>query len=375
MKNLNRRLNPGILGIKPYEPGKTVSEAGRERGGVDFIKLASNENPFGMSPRALAAVRDRAAEGFAYPEVSCTEARFALAKKLDIDPECLLFGNGGDGLIYACALTMLAEGDEAIIPEVTFPYYEIAVRAMRGKVVPSRMENLHIDLQDILARITKRTKMIWLANPNNPTGAAIGRSAFESFAARVPEEVFLVYDEVYSDFADAGAVPDVLSSIRAGRENVFIIRSFSKIYGLAGVRVGYGIGAPALVNMMYRVRPPFDVSVLAQIAAVAALADDEFYRKTVEHNRREKKFLYAELDRRSLPYLPTSSNFMLIDAGRDNRSLAGALLERGVIVRAPPHPTLRTRIRVTIGTRAQNERFLSALDEALAAVKRGEASS
>ncbi|MBN2353160.1 MAG: histidinol-phosphate transaminase [Spirochaetales bacterium] len=375
MKDLNRRLNPGILGIKPYEPGKTVYEAGREKGGGEFIKMASNENPFGMSPAALAAVQARAAEAFAYPEATCREARIALAKRIGVDPECIIFGNGGDGLIYACAMSMLAEGDEAVIPEVTFPYYEIAVRAMRGKAVFSRMEGLNIDLQDILARITKRTKMIWIANPNNPTGAAIGRAAFHSFAARVPEDVFLIYDEVYGDFADASAVPDALSYIRNGRDNVFVIRSFSKIYGLAGVRIGYGVGATALVSMMYRVRPPFDVSVLAQIAALAAIEDDVFYHKTIEHNEREKRFLYAELDRRSLPYQPTSANFILIDAGRENRFLADALLDRGVIVRALPQPSMRTRIRVTIGTRTANEKFLAALDEVLAATGKGETAS
>ncbi len=375
MKNLTRRLNPGILGIKPYEPGKTVVEAVLETGGGDFIKLASNENPFGMSPRALEALRTRAAEGFAYPEVTCREARLALARRLDLDPDCLLFGNGGDGLIYACALSMLDQGDEAIIPEITFPYYEIAVRAMRGTVVVSRMKDLRIDLDDVLARFTKRTKMIWLANPNNPTGAVFGRADFDAFLRRVPEDVFIVYDEVYGDYANAADIPDALSYVRSGRENFFVIRSFSKIYGLAGVRVGYGAGAPALVNMMYRVRPPFDVSVLAQIAAVAAVGDDEFYRRTLELNDTEKRFLYAELERQSLPYLPTSSNFILIDLARDNREVERALLARGVIVRAPTHPLLRTRIRVTIGTRPQNERFLKALDESLAALKTGKAVS
>jgi histidinol-phosphate aminotransferase len=369
MKDLSRRLNPGILAIKPYEPGKTVSEAvleeGTEKGAGDFVKLASNENPFGMSPRALEALKRRAAEGFAYPEVTCREARLALAEKIGVDPDAIIFGNGGDGLIYACAMSMIAEGDESIIPEVTFPYYEIAVRAMRGRVVFSRMKDLRIDLDDILSRLTKRTKMIWLANPNNPTGAVISRADFAAFLDKVPEDVFLIYDEVYADFADKSEIPEALAVLRDGRDNLFVIRSFSKIYGLAGVRIGYGVGAPALVNMMYRVRPPFDVSVLAQIAAVAALDDDEFYEKTIALNASEKRFLYAELDRRSLPYIPTSSNFILIDAGRANRELAAGLLRRGVIVRAPSHPFLKNRIRLTIGTRSQNERFLRALDQAL----------
>jgi histidinol-phosphate aminotransferase len=363
MKDISKRLNSGLLGIKAYTAGKTVYEAVQEKGGGDFLKMASNENPFGMSPRALQALVDRAAEGFAYPEVTCREARLALGKKIGVDPSCLMFGNGGDGLIYACALAMLDEGDEAIIPELTFDYYEITSRAMRAKVVRARMKNLEIDMDEILRRLTKKTKIIWLANPNNPTGAVIRKQAFADFLRNVPDEVFLVYDEVYADFADPSALPDVLSLIRAGRNNLFLIRSFSKIYGLAGVRIGYGVGAPELVNLMYRVRPPFDVSVLAQIAALAALEDKEFYARTLAHNEREKQFLYEELKRRSLAYLPTSANFILIDAGDDGRQLAEGLLERGVIVRTFEHPLLQTRFRLTIGTRRQNERFLQALDE------------
>jgi histidinol-phosphate aminotransferase len=366
MKDLNSRLNPGIAGIKPYEPGKTIYEAMREKGRSDFIKLASNENPFGMSPRAREAIAARAAEGFAYPEASCREARLAIAAKIGVDPESVIFGNGGDGLIYACAMTMLAEGDEAIIPEITFSYYEIAVRALRGRVVFSKMKELAVDLDDILARVTPRTKMIWLANPNNPTGHAIGKAAFDRFLARLPEDIFLIYDEVYADFANRADFPGAVPLIASGRKNIFVIRSFSKIYGLAGVRIGFGVGAPELVSMMYRVRPPFDVSVLAQIAAVAAIGDDEFYAKTLAHNEAEKQFLYAALKCRSLAFIPTSANFILIDIGRDNRIAEQGLLDRGVIVRAPRQPLLQKHLRLTIGTRKQNERFLAALDEVLA---------
>ncbi len=368
MKNLGSRLNPGLLGITPYEPGKTVSEAVTEGRGpsADFIKLASNENPLGMSPAALAALGRRAAEGFAYPEVSGREARLALAQRLRISPDNIILGNGGDGIIYACAMAMLDQDDEAVIPDLTFPYYEIAVRAMRGTIVRSPMKHLAIDLDDVLSRITPRTKMIWIANPNNPTGALIDKKAFDDFYRRVPEDVFCIHDEVYADFAETAAFPDTLNLIREGRDNLFLIRSFSKIYGLAGVRVGYGVGAVKLVKMMYRVRPPFDVSVLAQIAAAAAVGDETFYTRSIELNTREKGFLATELKQRGLKPLPTATNFILINVGRDGRELCERLLERGVIVRAPSHPLIRDCIRVTIGTHEQNQVFLAALDEVLA---------
>jgi histidinol-phosphate aminotransferase len=363
MKELSKRLNSGILKIKPYEPGKTVYEAQAGHEVTDFIKLASNENPFGMSPKALQAIRERAGEGFAYPEVSCREVRLALAGKLGIDAEQIIVGNGGDGIIYACAMSMIDEGDEAIIPEITFPYYEIAVQAMRGRVVTSRMKGFELDLDDIINKIGKKTKMIWLCNPNNPTGSVVGRTAFAEFLKKIPDDIFVIHDEVYADFAVACDFPDALALIKAGKENLFIIRSFSKIYGLAGVRVGFGAGSKELVRMMYRVRPPFDVSVLAQIATVAALGDDEFYRHTLEHNEREKKYLYQELGKRLLPYAPTATNFILIDVAADCRAIAQALLERGVIVRPAANYHLPRHIRLTIGTHEQNERFLKALDE------------
>jgi len=367
MKDLARRLNPGLLAISPYEPGKTVYEAVTEGKGssADIIKMASNENPLGMSPAAREALVRRAAEGFAYPEVSCREARLALAEKLNINADNIILGNGGDGIIYACAMAMLDQGDEAVIPDLTFSYYEIAVRAMRGTVVRSPMNKLGIDLEDVLTRITPRTKMIWIANPNNPTGTMIGKEAFLEFYGRVPEDVFLIHDEVYADFADQAAFPDTLDLIRQGRDNLFLIRSFSKIYGLAGVRVGYGVGNAELIRMMYRVRPPFDVSVLAQIAAVAAVEDETFYQKTLELNRREKDFLLTELSRRKLTPVPTATNFILVGVGRPGRALTERLLERGVIVRSPSHPLVRDYIRVTIGTHEQNVRFLKALDEVL----------
>ncbi|HEQ71833.1 MAG TPA: histidinol-phosphate transaminase [Spirochaetia bacterium] len=366
MKDLNARLNPGILDIKPYQPGKTVAEARADDPSLEYIKLASNENPFGLSPRARQAVLDSLEEAYAYPEVSCAVVRHALSRKLGIGPDHFIIGNGGDGIIYACAMAMLAEGDEAIIPEITFPYYEIAVRAMRGRVVRSRMTGEAIDLDDILKKLSSRTKMIWLCNPNNPTGSLTEARAFTEFFKAVPEDVFVIHDEVYADFAPREAFPDTLALIRAGADNLVLIRSFSKIYGMAGLRVGYGVGQARLVNMLYRVRPPFDISVVAQAAAAAAVADDAFYAKTLALTETEKTHLTEALTSRNLGVAPSATNFLLVDLGQDGGLVTEKLCARGVIVRPMNGYSLPNRIRVTIGTREQNDRFLAALDEVLA---------
>ncbi|MBN1523907.1 MAG: histidinol-phosphate transaminase [Spirochaetales bacterium] len=365
MKNIEDRVNKGILGIKPYVPGKTVYEVARERGVNNIIKLASNENPFGMAGKAKDRLSRDAAAGFAYPEVTTEKFRTRLAEKLGIAANAIITGNGGDGIIYALAMTLLNEGDEAIIPEITFPYYEIAVRMMRGNVVSSAMKEYAIDLEDILQKITPKTKMIWLCNPNNPTGLQINKEEINRFLDRVPEQVFVIHDEVYADFADLQAFPDTLEMIRSRRENLFLIRSCSKIYGLAGVRLGYGIGDPDLVSMMYRVRPPFDVSVLAELAGVAALEDDEFYNKTLELTRSEKEYYYQECATRKLFYLPSATNFILIDVKSDCMAIADAMLDSGVIVRPCANYGLPSFIRVTIGIHEQNVRFFTALDRAL----------
>jgi histidinol-phosphate aminotransferase len=361
--NLEGRINPGILGIHPYVPGKTIQEAIREVGDRDFIKLASNENPLGISPRAAEAVRRAVAEAFRYPEKSCAELRQALARRLDLSPDHLIIGNGADGILYTLAMTLIAEGDEVVIPEVTFSFYEVVARAMRARVVPSAMRGPAIDLEDIRGRLTPRTKAVFLCNPNNPTGTMIGRDELYAFARALPEGVFLVHDEVYADFADPEQCPRAEPLIREGRHNVFIVRSFSKLHGLAGVRAGYGVGTPELVALMNRVRPPFEVSVLAQAAALAALEDEEFQRETLALTRREKRFLYGRLAAMGLDYVPSHTNFILIDIGPGAGEASRALIDGGVIVRAYSDSRLSEYIRLTIGTREQNLRFLRSLQQ------------
>jgi histidinol-phosphate aminotransferase len=279
--------------------------------------------------------------------------------------ECLILGNGGDGILYTLALTVLAEGDEAVIPELTYSYYELVARAFRARIVRSAARDFRPDLEDLAARITPATKLVFVCNPNNPTGALIPRRELEAFLDRLPGGVFAVVDEVYADFTDPGLLADTLGRIREGRRNLVVVRSFSKAYGLAGVRLGYGAACPELVERMHRVRPPFEVSVLAQAAGLGALRDEGFLRRTLALTRAERERLARRLQALGLASIPSQTNFLLVDTGGDGQAVAEQLLRRGLIVRAGMSTDLPSYIRVTLGTRRQNTRLAAALDAVL----------
>ena len=363
--DFEKLINPGLLSIKPYVPGKSVNEVLRERGTRDVVKMASNENPLGVSPAAVEALRGAVSGVSVYPEVSCPELAEALAHRFRIERDNIIAGNGADGVIYTLGMTLLEKGDEAILPSVTFPMYEIVIKEMGAKPVRAPMRGYGIDLQQILKRVNRRTKMIWLSNPNNPTGTLIERHSLTRFMEQLPDHVLVAHDEVYSDFADPLKYPDTVRMLLEGRENLFLIRSFSKIYGLAGLRVGYGIGPEPLIKLMYRVRPPFDVSVPAQTAAVAALGDVSFYERTLEITRGGKEYLYRSLDALGLSYVPSHTNFILIDTGMDDGVVCNKLLERGIIARPAGSYDLPDHIRITVGLQEHNEKFIHALKEIL----------
>jgi histidinol-phosphate aminotransferase len=358
---LDRRLNPAVAATKPYAPGLSIEEARRRIGRRSFIKMASNENPLGIAPGAVRAIRRAIRRSFQYPEVEGRELRLRLAEKLGMRPACLILGNGGDGILYTLAMTTLAEGDEAVIPELTYSYYDYVALAFRARIVRSAARDFRPDLEDLAARITPATKLVFICNPNNPTGALIPRRELEALLDRLPGEVFAVVDEVYADFADPDLLPDTLGRIREGRRNLILVRSFSKAYGLAGVRLGYGVACSELVERMHRLRPPFEVSVLAQAAGLGALEDERFLRRTLALARQERKHLARLLHALGLACVPSHTNFLLVDTGRDGREVAEALLRRGLIVRAGMNPGLPSHIRVTLGTRRQNERLAAAL--------------
>jgi histidinol-phosphate aminotransferase len=260
-------------------------------------------------------------------------------------------------------MTIFDDGDETVVPEATFPLYETIGRAMRATVVASRMRGYRIDLDDMLQRITSRTKAVWLCNPNNPTGTLVEAEEFGRFYEKVPPSVLVIHDEVYRDFADPERFPDTVQMIRRGAENLFLLRSCSKLYGMAGVRLGFGMGAEELIGLMHRARPPFDVSVPAQEAARAALGDRRFVRRTLRLNRRGMDYLAAELGRLGLRWAPSETNFILLDTGRDSREVCRGLEGFGIIARAADKYGYPNHIRVTVGRRDQNRRFVRALEE------------
>lgn len=360
-----RLVHPGILSITPYVPGKTIQEAVRERGAGDFIKIASNENPFGISPRASEAIIKAISNAYQYPEKTCVELRERIAKRIGVSPESILVGNGADGVIYTLGMGLINQNDEVVIPQITFSMYEPVVRGMRGKVIHSKMTGYAIDLDDMLRRISSKTKMIFLCNPNNPTGLLIERTDLLRFLQSVPDHVLIVADEAYFDFSDPAQFLSVIEHFKGGHDNVFIIRSFSKIFGLAGVRVGYGVGTAPLLDLLYRIRPPFDVSVLAQAAAQAALEDSDFFNETIALTNSEKEFIYNQLNKLGVQYVDSHTNFILIDTGLDSQTVYTKLLDQGVIVRASLHSMLKTHIRITVGKREHNERFLRAFENIL----------
>ena len=357
---------PGITDIEPYVPGRTIDEVARELGSTDIIKLASNENPLGSSPKALAAMAASLERAHRYPEVINPVLQQALAAANGVPPECVVTGNGADSVLMTAALAFLRPGDEVLVPEITFDMYRIAALTKAATVVEVPMPDLVLTADAILDRIGERTRMVFVCNPNNPTGDLFGRAAMQRLLAELPDRVILVHDEVYREFADPAAFPELRPRAAGGAANLILVRSMAKAYGLAGVRFGYGIMAAHTAALLHRVRPPFDTSVLAQAAALGALADEQFLRRTLDINRRGKEQLYAAFEKLGLAAMPSHANFILVDVGRPAAGVAQRLLEQGVIVRTRRHPALAQHLRVSIGTAQQLRRFVEALGHTLA---------
>jgi histidinol-phosphate aminotransferase len=352
-----------IRTLAPYPPGKPVEELEREYGIRDSIKLASNENPLGPSPKAVAAIRDALADLHRYPDGSGYYLKRALAQKLGVSPDAVILGNGSNEVIELAVRTFLRPGEEAVSADQSFAIYRLVVQAQggRNRIVPLRRYT-H-DLEAMLDAITPATRLVFLANPNNPTGTIFRRREWEDFLAEVPEHVIVVMDEAYCEFVEDPDYPNSLTSHRPGRA-LLTLRTFSKIYGLAGLRIGYGIAPPELVDLMDRVRAPFNVSSVAQAAALAALDDDEHVERTRLCNRQGREYLQAEFQRLGLEFVPSWANFLLVRVGNGAR-VYEALLREGVIVRPMGVYGFPEHVRISIGTPAENERCVAALERVL----------
>jgi histidinol-phosphate aminotransferase len=361
-----RRLARGsVLGIESYPTGKPPEELQAELGLPELASMATNENPLGPSPVAMEAVRRELARVSCYPDGGCGALTRRLAAKLGIDPGMAVFGNGGDNCISLVAAAFLDPGDEVIMGDPSFPIYALAAAVPGAAVVRVPLKDFTHDLDVMRARIGPRTKLVVVCNPNNPTGTLVNGTALETFIRGLPDHVLLLLDEAYRDFNPDPAYPDGLGFIREGRP-VLSLRTFSKLYGLAGLRVGYLLGDPALIGVLRRVREAFPVSRLAQTAALAALDDEEFVRRVLAHNEASKAYLYREFQRLGLDYVPTATNFLFVDLRQDSAAVARALLQHGILVKPGPLWGLPTHARISFGTEAQNRRLVAALEEVLA---------
>jgi len=355
----------GLEKIAPYVPGKPIQEVQRELGIKDVIKLASNENPLGPSPLGIKALQEALLNVHFYPDGESFDLRQGLAQHLGVAPQNIFVGNGADGVILVACMSYLEEGREVIVSEHSFPIYDIFTQAMRATLIKVPTINLGLDLKGMLRMINERTALAFICNPNNPTGTALHAEEIDWFVEQVPESTLIIFDEAYYEFAQEGDFPNTLNYIKEGRKNIMIMRTFSKAYGLAGLRVGYGIAHPDLLNPLWKVKEPFSVNFLGQYAALKALEDEEFVKKTIQTIKEGKEYLYQEFSRLSLNYVRSYTNFILTEVGPQAAQIANFLLQKGIIVRPCQGYGLPNYLRITVGTQAQNERLIKALEEAI----------
>ncbi len=363
-------VSENITRLIPYKPGKPVEEVKRELGLTQVVKLASNENSLGPAPKAIEAVQKLASKMHIYPDADAHELRMALAAHLNVAPETLVFGNGSDDIIHLLGVTLLLPGDEIIQADPSFVRYESAAILNNAvcHLVPLTPDYRH-DLPAMAARVNDRTRLIFLCNPNNPTSTIISGEELARFLDSIPPQVVVVLDEAYYEYAaHAPEYPDALAYVRDGR-NVVVLRTFSKAYGLAGHRIGYGVMRPEIAGWLNRTREPFNVNYMAQAAAVAALSDTEHIARTLAMNAQGKCDLYAAFTELGLSATPTYANFVWVDVKTDAKAVFQGLLHRGVIVRVSDSFRAPTHIRVTIGTPDENAVFLAALRDVLVELK------
>ncbi|MBU4376278.1 MAG: histidinol-phosphate transaminase [Candidatus Omnitrophica bacterium] len=372
IKDLVRK---NILELKSYEPGRPISEIKRElrkKYGLlkllplrKIAKLVSNENPIGPSKKAVEAMRKAATAVNRYPDPFCHDIIKALSEELNVLPENLILGNGSDEIIEFILLSFVNAGDEVVMNHPAFMLYEIATKVVGGKPVIIPLKDYKPDLNAMAAAITPKTKLVFIDNPNNPTGRSVGEMEVEAFLEKLPDNTIAVFDEAYYDFVEREDFPDTIRYI--GRKNVIILRTFSKAHGLAGLRIGYGIAGEELIRYMKRTQMPFNINSLAQAAAIASLKDKEHIETCKLVITEGKQYLYKELDAMALTYVKSDTNFILIDLGegRSGKDMFKKLIGEGVIVRDMDFYRMYSFIRVTVGTMPENKKFIKGLKKIL----------
>jgi histidinol-phosphate aminotransferase len=362
---MKRLMRDCVEKLKPYPPGKPIEELERELGITGSIKLASNENPLGPSPKAVKAVTENLKNMHRYPDADAYYLREKLAGKFGLPINRIIVGNGADELIELVAKTFLSPGEEVIIPEHAFLLYETFALSFDGRAVIVPLSDFSVDLGAMIEAVTPRTKIVFINNPQNPTGKAITRDEISRFLDEFPSDVIVVLDEAYIEFStdpDVGSGLEFLDSYPL----LVVLRTFSKIYGLAGLRLGYGFASEAITESLNRVRQPFNVNSLAQVAGLAALDDDEFVEKSLALTKQGLAYLYGELDRLGLAYIPTQANFLIIKTPLGARETYERMLKQGVIIRPMDSYGLEGYIRVNVGLPDENSRFIHTLESVIA---------
>jgi histidinol-phosphate aminotransferase len=359
MTDLWTTAHPWLRSLVSYEPGKPIEDVARELGlpPEQIIKLASNENPLGPSPKALAAMKDACERAHFYPDGGGYYLREAIATKMGLARENVILGCGSNEIIEFIGKAFLSPGDDIIVARHAFVVYKLMATLFGATSIEVPDPGFAHDLEAMLAAITPRTKEIFIANPNNPTGTLLSQAEIDAFMARVPAHIVVVFDEAYYEFLPEP--PDTLKFVREGR-NVVVLRTFSKIQGLANLRIGYGLARPELIDVLQKTRQPFNANGIAQAAALAGLADDEHQQKTRELTWAGRDRLQGEFAKLGLEYVPSHANFVLVKVG-DGRRVFTELMKRGIIIRDMAAYGLPEWVRVSIGTATQNERFLSEL--------------
>jgi len=356
--------NPQLRDLVSYEPGKPVEDVARELGlkTSDIVKLASNENPLGPSPKALAAMRETLERAHFYPDGGGFYLREAIAEKFGFQRENVILGNGSNEIIEFVGHAFLKPGDEVISAEHAFVVYKLMATLFGAKTVEVPDPGFKHDLDAMAAAITPRTRELFIANPNNPTGTLVSQEEIDRFMDRVPPHVIVVFDEAYHEFLKDA--PDTLKYVREGRPNVVILRTFSKIQGLANLRIGYGLGSREIMEVLQKTRQPFNVNGIAQAGALAGLKDDEHQQKTRELTWLGRDYLQQEFGKMGLEFVPSHANFVLVKVGNGGEVFK-KLLQTGIIIRDMTSYKLPEWIRVSVGTMPQNERFIAELRKIL----------
>ena len=354
-----------IQSVHTYEPGKPMKELERELGLKKIVKLASNENPLGPSPKAVQAMRKAVLESHLYPESSCHDLVQKLSKQLGVSTREIIIGNGSNEIIELLFRGFLNPGEEVLCSETSFLVYPILTQVCGGNYVTVPMRDYRYDLAALANAITEKTRIIFIANPNNPTGTYVTAKEVGAFLRKVPDHVLVCFDEAYVDFVEVKDFPDTITFLKQKKKQIVILRTFSKSCGLAGLRIGYGVAPEEIAQYLHKVRQPFNVNAIAQAGALAALEDKAFLSKTKKMVFQGRKYFYQCFERLGLRYLASQANFVLVDVKEDADKVFQDLLKYGMIVRSMKAYGLKTWIRVTVGTHTQNVLFYCLLKDYL----------